>query len=322
MNFIKILAVIGVLVGTVILGYILMTPDKPSGRHRFHGDNIHIEVEEIADVGGEEGAVIREYVAMFGGGWNDTLYANACSYIAHPDRQSSQEQMSDQLVSGIMVKLDSIVRGVYRSNPTQTSTSRHSVLAPSYAGLERIGADYPVARERGIYARLMEDREVWDGIHSFATQTFATSPRFNLRLVPSAAGYSLDWDDRLENYAALRTRMDSRRRNLQDRLARCEDLSNVSWLRPALAEQRFVDRITNAETTYKNAERGQFLATLRSLPSDRRLINDPAAAVAVAEQLTALQANLPSLLFSEEASRAFASVKDRLTNLEAGPVTR
>lgn len=323
MKTIKILLILAVLVGCVIGGYMLMvpTPDVGDRRHR-QGRHVHVEVEVIPDVGGEEGAVIRDYVAQFSGGWDETLYSNAQSYIGHPDRLSSTEQMQDQLVSGIMNKLDSIVRGVYRSNPAQGPSAGHPVLGPSYAGLERIGADFPVALQRGIYARLMDDREIYDGIHAFAVQTFRVSPRFNLRLVRSASGYSLDWNEQLENYAVLRSRMETRRRNLEDRLARCEDLASVAWLRPALAEQRFLDRITTAETTYKNAERGQFLATLRSLPSDPRLCNDAAAACAVAEQLTALEANLPSLLFSDEASRAFASVKARLNEVTAGPVTR
>lgn len=322
MRTVKILIVLAVLLGFVISCYILMTPTEHTERHSRHNRDVRVEVEVITDVGGEEGAVINNYVAQFAGGWDETLYSNAQSYINHPERMSSADQMKDQLVSGIMTKLDSIVRAAYASNPSQMPTSRHPELGPSYVGLERIAADFPVARQRGIYARLMDDREIYDGIHAFAVNTFSVRPKFNLRLVRSSTGYSLDWNEHLENYAELRNRMDSRRRNLEDRLARCTDLENVSWLRPALSRQRFMDRITTAETTYKNAERGQFLAALRSLPSDARLVNDATAASSVAEQLTALEANLPSLLYSDEASRAFASVKARLNDINAGPVTR
>lgn len=321
MRTIKILIVLAVLLGFIILVYVLLTPgvstisQAPSQTAVSGG-------QTITDMNSEECAVIDEYVQAFGNGWNDTLYQNAGSYISHPARMSDVEQMHDRLVSGILLKLDSIINHEFTSGLPQTDSRRHQVLRSSYRGLESLARDFPVVARRGIYERLMEDRDVLDGIYAFSVSTFSKSPCFNLRLVPSASGYSLDWNETLADYASMRRQYDTRRRNLQDRLARCGDLTEVQWLQPTLAERRFLDRMTTAEATYKNAERGQFLATLRSLPSDPRLSNDQAAAHAVAEQLTALEANLPSMLYSDEASRAFASVRSRLNNVTAGPQTR
>lgn len=321
MRTIKLLIVLAVLLGIVIVVYVLLTPGV-SSVHSAPAETALTGGQRITGMAAEEGAVIDEYVQTFSRGWNDTVYQNACSYISHPDRRSDVQQMQDRLVNGLLIKLDSIINSQFNSSMRQTDTRHHSVLAPSFRGLDLLAQDFPVVAQRGIYERLQEDRDVLDGIHTFAVSTFAKSPCFNLRLVRSASGYSLDWNENLADYAAMRRQYDTRRRNLQDRLERCGDLTEVTWLGPALSERRFLDRMATAETTYKNAERGQFLATLRSLPSDPRLSSDMAAARAVASQLTALEANLPSLLYSAEASRAFANVRSRLTCVTAGPLTQ
>lgn len=317
MKIVKILIVLLAVVGIVILGFVLMTPttnQRAIAPPVSRGDTLDLNDEEVA--------VLQQYIQMFSDGWDNTAYHNALSFIQHPDRLGQVEQMGDMLVSGIMAKLDSVMTEVYRSNPPQAPTSAHRVLGPAYDGMAAMCADFDVTAGSDRYARLMADREVFDAVYSFGNSSFVKHPEFNLRLVPSSTGYSLDWNENMHDYAQYRSTQDAHRRNLQNRLERMPDLQNIDWMRTALDRQRFENKISNAETTYRNAELRQFAATLRSLPSDRRLVNDRNAAQAVAAQLGALESNLPPILYSAQTSSLIASVRARLTGTQGEPITR
>lgn len=319
MKIVKVLIVCLLIVGGVFafLGFILGGGSKPVNPPINRGGETQAE---SVNLDASEGAAIFEYVAAFSNGWDDVAYSNAKSYIDQPQRTSNRIQLMDALTGGILVKLDSIITAVYSSNPPRRPLSAHAVLGPAYRGLDSIANDSPVVRDNRAYARLTEDRDVYNGVYTFGNSTFDKQPAYKLKLVPVSGGYSLDWNERLEDFAAHRARHESRRQNLQARLDRCDDLRGVRWFADALSSQRFNEKITTAESNYKNNERAELIRALRAISNDPRVCDNAATASAVAAQMTAAESNLPSFMYSAEVGAAFRSARQRLTS--PSPITR
>ncbi len=325
MRVIRIAVVCIVLIGIVVATFLLMMgglsdSDATHDAVTPETGGMAITDEHVTGLDQVEDSVIAEYVAMFSDGWNDMAYHNAKSYIDQPQREADREQLADALSSGIMIRLDSVITNIFRSDPPQQSIASHRVLGPAYAGLELLASEFPVVTGRSSYLRLMDDRRLFDGIFSFGTRSFVLSPKYDLRIVHVGGAYSLDWNETLHDYAQYRRQQDAVRTDLKNRLARCEDLRNISWMGSVLDQQRFNEKILTAESTYKNNERAELIRRLRSLHMDSRIRSNADARRSIANQLNAVESNLPSFIYTTEVSSAFEYARNQL--LSTSPITQ
>ncbi len=249
---------------------------------------------------------VENDVSRFDCGWNPVAFNNSLSYIRSHSDDADTTVLIDKLVSGTILKLDSVASIAFRSIERRQRISSHDVLGPVYQGFDYLCNQYNVVGDSPAADRLRNNREIYNFMYSYNSGGAGPDPVFNLRVV---AGGNLDWNEHLADMDAYESR---RKRILDEKrrlVASSPDLCDIIWIQSALSNDTFDENIRQAHMLYIEKERRALLNTLSELNTNGYYSDNEQARNNAASQLYALSANLPQPLQTPEIIGAINNVR-------------
>lgn len=293
MKFLKLVVLVVVLATVVYGAWLLMFPPAPRVIVR----------PDVVPLYSEAGRDIRTAIQGFRNGWDDRRFAEACNALAHHGvtlTDGSAHALADTLANGVLFKLDSLIRLAFGRDFPPRHVGSVAEVADNYRGLDTLVRHFPNIGYSPAYRRLMRDRSVIDGTLAFGAASFVQPTQVTISMVPSGAGYSLDWNLRVRDYGPYRQRQEERRSELLAEYSECTDLARITWIPRKLARQALVERLDADYRRYLAAERRVLLDFLNRLPSDGRLTTPEMRSAIANADLVALETNIEAPLANGE----------------------
>lgn len=293
MKFIKLLLVLGILVGLICLGWKLIFD-------RGEGTEISSAITPATDLYGQKARSVAEICEVLRSGWDENRFHEGLNLISGASELTADQRNSlrDSLANGSFAVIDTLILNTFRNSFNEPSRVSASAAGPLYAGLQLIADSCPNVSHNNRYNVLMNDRRTIDNIYAFSALSFIPSTGITLRLMPDR----LVCDLHLENDQQYRERQHRRRRELLTEKNRLADLSGITWLNSTLSEESVNRRLTAGRASYISGQRTVLSNFLNNLPDEPLLRNNPELRQRVVDGLRLLRGNLRE--FDSRAMRA------------------